>query len=43
MNWYAVGAGFLVGCITGFGLAIWGFLSIPRNAACMFNTPPKGK
>lgn len=42
MNWYAV-ASYLAGVITGFGLAIWGFASLPRNAAKMFNTPPKGK
>ncbi len=33
----------VVGMILGFSLAIWGFLSIPRNAARMFNTPPKEK
>ena len=33
----------LGGAIVGFGLAIWGLLSIPRNAAKAFNTPPKGK
>jgi hypothetical protein len=31
----------IVGIIIGVGLAIWGFASIPRNAARMFNTPPK--
>lgn len=34
-------AGIVIGIIIGISLAIWGFLSIPRRAAEIFNTPPK--
>lgn len=37
---FAVGVA--AGIVIGIGLAIWGFASIPRRAAEMFNTPPKG-
>jgi hypothetical protein len=39
----AYAACFIAGMVLGFALTIWGFLSIPRNAARMFNTPPKEK
>lgn len=32
---------FIGGLVVGVGLTIWGILSIPRNAARMFNTPPR--
>lgn len=43
MTWLPFVAGVVVGVIAGFGLAIWGVLTLPRGVVKMFNTPPKGK